>query len=306
MPDGFKSIAEALAAATAELGEAEPSAIPDASPAKVEEAAASQEQAAAVDNEHPDEAGDDEIAALLDHLADEGDGETGAELSPLEIDSPEFWSQTIVVETSDGPAQVTFDDLRKGYMRQADYTRKTQELASQRRVTEEAVEFYSAFRENPQEFARYLAAKAKLIDGEAPQVEGVPLFTQDQLAAEVQRRVQEEVARHPDVLAAQEDKQVEAVLAQFAGIEDDYSVRLSDDHKQTILREAVRQNTTNLRLVFEALLSRAQRTDAARQSVKAAATKRPSARSDRGDEEPEGPARTVAEAFARAKASAEL
>jgi hypothetical protein len=46
--------------------------------------------------------------------------------------------------------EVTLDELRNGYLRQSDYTRKTQELSRQRGEAKEAIEMYEYLKKNPQ------------------------------------------------------------------------------------------------------------------------------------------------------------
>ena len=46
--------------------------------------------------------------------------------------------------------QVSIDELKNGYLRQSDYTRKTQELAQQRRDVEQANEFLERLKQNPE------------------------------------------------------------------------------------------------------------------------------------------------------------
>lgn len=53
----------------------------------------------------------------------------------------------------EGVGKVKSDEIREwklGYMRQSDYTRKTQELAKQRTESKEALELYNFFKNNPQ------------------------------------------------------------------------------------------------------------------------------------------------------------
>lgn len=45
--------------------------------------------------------------------------------------------------------EVTIDELKNGYLRQSDYTKKTQDLSRQREQTKEAVAFYDYLKANP-------------------------------------------------------------------------------------------------------------------------------------------------------------
>ena len=46
--------------------------------------------------------------------------------------------------------EVTIDELKNGYLRQSDYTRKTQELSRKSKEVEQAVQLYEQLRQNPQ------------------------------------------------------------------------------------------------------------------------------------------------------------
>lgn len=46
--------------------------------------------------------------------------------------------------------EVTIDELKNGYLRQSDYTKKTQEVAHQRKETEEAIKLYEHLKNNPE------------------------------------------------------------------------------------------------------------------------------------------------------------
>lgn len=50
----------------------------------------------------------------------------------------------------EGVGEVTLDELQKGYLRQADYTRKTQEVSRKSKEVEEAVKVYEQLKTNPQ------------------------------------------------------------------------------------------------------------------------------------------------------------
>lgn len=52
--------------------------------------------------------------------------------------------------TIDGIGEVTLDELKNGYLRQSDYTKKTQEIANKRKETEEAIKLYESLQQNPQ------------------------------------------------------------------------------------------------------------------------------------------------------------
>lgn len=64
-------------------------------------------------------------------------------------------AQTIEIE---GIGTVPIDELKQGYLRQSDYTKKTQELAQQRKEAEIAKQYFDALQANPEEAKRFAEA----------------------------------------------------------------------------------------------------------------------------------------------------
>lgn len=62
-----------------------------------------------------------------DEVEDDGAGAEGSEEQGVEDDSPRF---TVTIDGAE--VEVTLDELRNGYLRQSDYTRKTQGVAAER------------------------------------------------------------------------------------------------------------------------------------------------------------------------------
>ncbi len=74
------------------------------------------------------------------------------ETTPTETPKPTEETKASIPEkiTIDGVGEVTFEELQKGYLRQADYTRKTQEVSRKTKEVEEAVQVYEKLKANPQ------------------------------------------------------------------------------------------------------------------------------------------------------------
>lgn len=89
----------------------------------------------------PDEEDTEEVAE--EEGTDEGpvEGEEAQETDdqPEDEAEPEKSDKPVLV-TLDGGEQVTLDDLKKGYLRQADFTRKTQDLSNRRTALEADVQ----------------------------------------------------------------------------------------------------------------------------------------------------------------------
>ncbi|MDD4804810.1 MAG: hypothetical protein PHN69_06625 [Candidatus Pacebacteria bacterium] len=61
----------------------------------------------------------------------------------------------------DGIGEITVDELKNGYLRTQDYTKKTQEVSRKRKENEEAISFYEQVKQNPQ-------LLQQIASGEAP------------------------------------------------------------------------------------------------------------------------------------------
>lgn len=101
---------------------------------------------------------------LLDGAADVADETVEPDPEPvydyLEVDDP---TSKYVKVTVDGEEQsVPYEEALQGYQRTADYTRKTQELAEQRRQAEEALQIQQAMHANPGLTVQVLAAQQGL------------------------------------------------------------------------------------------------------------------------------------------------
>ena len=188
--------------------------------------------------------------------------------------SPDFWAQEVEVTTDEGPQRMSLDEMRQGTMMRADYTRKTQELARNRALLAESAEFHQAFKADPQGFAKFLATKAGLIQGDGATVDGVKLFTEDEVSNLVTERLNKALADHPDVVKARATTAVQAVDAVFEQLESRYGA-ISRENRLKVLDEAQKHGTGDVGLVFESMLLRASQLAAARNVARGAASKQP-------------------------------
>lgn len=76
----------------------------------------------------------------------------------LEVDNP---SNTIPTEIEIDGQKVSLDELKNGYMRQSDYTKKTQEASKKAREAEQALQLFKQLENNPQ-LAQQLAQQLQL------------------------------------------------------------------------------------------------------------------------------------------------
>lgn len=296
--DGLLGASDAFAAAAAEARAATQAEAPAAEPAAGAQAAAADEQASAPAAEQPvDTAGTAQPEPNPLAAVAEAEGRSTA---PTE---EQIMGALVTVETSAGPKSMTVAEAVQGVMRQQDYTQKTQEVARERKLLGEAADFYNEFRNDPQGFAQTIAAKAGLIAEDGVTVkEGVKLWTADDVQAEVERQLQEQLAGHPDVVAAR-DAQAEANIAlQFDALEVAERITLTPEDRMTVLQEAQRTQNPNLQQVYESLVYRGQKI-LAEQAAKAGSSGLRPARAPDPTEQPipDAPPKTVLEAASRAK-----
>ena len=144
---------------------------------------------------------------------------------------------TEVIEPSkvhiDGLGEFTVDEIkefRNGYLRQSDYTKKTQELARQREEAQDALEVFNYLRNNPQ----MVNALMEMNNGGNPQhVEKV-------------QKVTPEATMMRQILHTQKAMEVEMKL-------NDLKSRYGDVDEVSLLRKANELKTDDLEFVFKAL-----------------------------------------------------
>ena len=281
MPDGIETLEEAFAAAASESEEVQTDDSETAEPAVEEEEAEASEQAEDEASDQPDvadesEADEDDMQSIVDDMlkqdppSDEEDTET-AEITDESV---------VTVDLGNGAEEVTIKQLVEGNLRQADYTRKTQELAAQRGDSEDAIAFHQAFTEDPMGFAAALAARAGLIDENAQpvkRVEAAKFQTQEEVEAEIERRVEERVQEDPRIRDSEIAAARVRVNAVFDGLETEFGVSLDAKQRQAIIDEAARRGTGDVELVFKSNLYDAQKRRQRAEGKKNAATAKPTA-----------------------------
>jgi hypothetical protein len=198
----------------------------------------------------------------------------------------DLWATEVELAGFDGPVKLA--EVRDGYLRQSDYTRKTQALADERRAFAEehkqALDLLNALTRDPAGTAAYLAAKTGVVDEAqvADKVRGLqdlwkPPPSREEIEAAVEKRVAEEVLKHPAVLQAQQQVLVAQIDADFQRIESKHGIKLSDRDRAAVLKRAIDSQTPDLDLVAEAMLAKAERVRQERDSARGAAGQRPSA-----------------------------
>jgi len=177
---------------------------------------------------------------------------------------------------------ISLEQLRSGYMMQADYTQKTQEIANLQREAQDALDLKRLLVERPVETVRKLYQQ--ISDGApitgtdkaiTPTPSSKPQDAPEDIDALIDARVAEKLASDPRLVALQQDAALAEVNVIFTDIEEVYNVKLTDGDKEQVLRTAQALDTTDLRFVFGGLLNKAQQKEKALANAKANATVNP-------------------------------
>lgn len=161
---------------------------------------------------------------------------TSVDTSEVSAEASEEPSYTVKIDGAE--QQVTLNELQKGYQRQADYTRKTQEVASERERLQQAEAIVSALESDPEGTLGTLAQTfgINMSSGQTEESGWDDMDPSDKKLAELERKVesQERAARLQQV-----DKEV-----------DQLKERYGDFDKQDLLHHAVTNKITNLEAAY--------------------------------------------------------
>lgn len=316
MTSGFADLDAAFKAASVELGEATPSVPEETMPVSEGEVDVSGEQADEGTVEQPEVAEttdtdvDDELQTLVDEIGD-SEGEAEAEKPTAEpiaefIASDDFWTTEVEVPVGDGTETMTLQVLADGFLRQSDYTQKTQALAEARKANEEAVEFHKAFEEDPMAFAYTLAVKANLVEEGAQPAKPIDVakfVSPEDAETELARRVEERFTTDPRFTAMETAESQGRINTAFGQLEQDRGVTLSDQVREHLLDLALASGTTDLAQVFDAEMYRKQLNRQRTDEAKRKAPSRPARATGAVDTGPKAPVvDTIDDAFKLAQA----
>lgn len=161
---------------------------------------------------------------------------TSVDTSEVSAEASQEPSYTVKIDGAE--QEVTLDELQKGYQRQADYTRKTQEVASERERLQQAEAIVSALESDPEGTLGTLAQTfgINMNAGQTESSDWDDIDPSDKKLAELERKieVQERTARIQQV-----DKEV-----------DQLRERYGDFDKQDLLHHAVTNKITNLEAAY--------------------------------------------------------
>ncbi len=230
----------------------------------------------------------------------------------VEIESTEFvdtleTTDTEVIEEPgdlyvikvDGEEQeVSLEELRNGYQRQADYTRKTQEISAERDRLQQAESIVAALENNPEETLQILAKSFNV---------GAPVNVADSTDWEELDPTEQKIAVLEKKIEAQEASQRQQVIERQV-------VQLQEQHgdfdRREFLNHALKNNISNLDAAyahwrFNDVKSTAdklqQEKDITSKKRDASIVSTGSSTQTGTKPAPEGKAATIREAFAMAK-----
>lgn len=220
---------------------------------------------------------------------DSGTGDSGESLDTSTPDlgtevttAPEGVSETAEVEAPVGEAvevtpgifeidgvEVTLDEAKASYLRQADYTRKTQELAEQRKELQQAASIQAALQADPQATLAALAEVYGLDLQAAPSNPNEGLDPEQIALKQLEQRVArfEEAERQERITA-----EVNALTVKYGEVDIDsvFQHAITGDFKS--LESAYRDMTYDTVLANRAAAEKAAADEAARLEAKRAAS----------------------------------
>lgn len=226
------------------------------------------EEAEAPSGEQPNavEPSTEEDVDLLSVLEENLGEEEEEQLKPPADDSP-----THVVNGE----HLTTQQLIDGYLRQADYTTKTQEIAEDRKRLANAETLYDAIQNEPVQTIRMLAQRFNmgqpLLNANAPKPAASDSNNAnlDELVAQ---KVAEVLGSDPHVAEVKSLAATQAEDAQFASIESDYGKPLSAKDRAYVKRKAEELGVSDYRFVFASLFQEAQLRQAKKDQLRKAST----------------------------------
>lgn len=171
---------------------------------------------------------------------------------------------------------MTVSELRQAGLRQADYTKKTQEIAELRKEAEQALTLFNALKNDPMNTVQTLwdglRTGKPLGSGITNSPRGLPAEESPDIEALVEAKIQERLASDPRLQELERERAMGEIDRIFGQIEHDYDVQLSDSDREFILRKAVETDTMDLEMVFTYWKAKADRESRVRANAAANST----------------------------------
>jgi hypothetical protein len=227
-----------------------------------------------------------------------------AELDAPVLDLSEYSDHYVTVKVDGEEVRVPLSEAVAGYSRQADYTRKTQELASQKQELQWASAIRQALESDPASTLDLLSNHYGISRRDAQQmVEDDPFLTDFGIEDPVDKRLQEIDRR---VSAFEQVQAQQRLEEEISRLQTKYG---EDFDPQEVVSAAIGQGNTNLEAVFKQVAFdrvSARRSAETERATKATEAKRAAsvvsgATSARTAKDEVGPVKTIADAWAAAK-----
>ena len=157
-------------------------------------------------------------------------------------DVPQEPAYTVKIDGEE--AQVTLEELQQGYQRQADYTRKTQEIAAERQRLQQAEAIVSALEYDPAGTLNTLANSFNVDMGNRPmpqQEEVVPSsWEEPDVTSQKLNQLEMKIARQEQIHRVQQvEREVNTLQEKYGEFD-----------RQELLSHAVRHNIPNLEAAY--------------------------------------------------------
>jgi len=179
----------------------------------------------------PSEGGDQQDVEMQDELTqvdsaapeEELQDSDGEQSDEVEAEEEEDKPPVFTVKVDGKNVEVTLEELQKGYSREADYTRKTQQVSEERRAFQAEAELVRTER---QQYSQLLGSlQAQLQQNAAPQIDLDRLYNEDPIewvrqkelardAEKVHAAIQSEQQRLSHIQAQEQYQSMQAHLAQ--------------------------------------------------------------------------------------------
>lgn len=178
-----------------------------------------------------------EVVEETGAATDQPEGEVEQQRQYVEIDDPD--NRFVRVKANEEELEVPYSELVKSYSREADYTRKSQEVAELRRQAEYGMRLQQALDANPQMTLRLLAESQGLTLAEAKQA--IAAAEDEQQYQDPLERQQAEHARQLQELQQRIDQQEadRQLRDTVRGLRDQYG--LTDDDVNQVINVAYQQ-----------------------------------------------------------------
>ena len=197
-------------------------------PEEEEKASPSEETTEDV-SEEPSNEVEEEVEETEDETTDDESEESDEE--EVEDDSEETTLYTVTVDGEE--QEVTEEELVKGYSRQADYTRKTQQLAEHRKQIDQAVEQYkSEIAETQQAREQYVSAVAQAIETNYSHLQQFQNIDWEKLKTEDR---EEYLTKRDDYRQAQD--QIQSLQAAQGEAQNQAAAEAQKEHQKTVQEE---------------------------------------------------------------------